>query len=173
MLKRGASTRKTVVSCQWSVISNCHHPNGLFSGHRDFDSLLLREVFGFVVACVDVAGYAYAGVVGEDALNALRHLVGAVGDSDLPGMLRVADAHASAVMNRNPRRAAGGAEQRIEQRPVGDGVAAVFHGFGLAKGRGDGTAVEMVASHDDGRLELALLHQVVHGEAEFGALAVP
>ena len=30
----------------------------------------------------------------------------------------------------------------------------------------------MIAAHDDRRLQLAVLHHVVHGQAEFGALAV-
>ena len=43
--------------------------------------------------------------------------------SDHPGVDRVADADAAAVMERDPAGAAGGVEQGVEQRPVGDGVA--------------------------------------------------
>ena len=96
----------------------------------------------------------------------------AVGDGHLSGVLRVADAHAAAVVNRHPRRAARGVQQRVQQRPVGDGVAAVLHRFGLAEGRGDRAAVEMVAAHHDRRLELAALHQIVERQAELRALAV-
>jgi hypothetical protein len=42
-----------------------------------------------------------------------------------PRVLRVAHADAAAVMQRHPGRAAGGVEQRVEQRPVGDGIGAV------------------------------------------------
>ena len=83
----------------------CLRPELLSLGqlHRDLDSLLLGEVLGFVVAGVHVAGDADAGIVGQHALDALRHVVGAVGDGDLSGVLRVADAYASAVVDRNPR----------------------------------------------------------------------
>ena len=65
--------------------------------------------------------------------------------------------------NADPRRAAGGVEQRVEDRPVGDGVGAVAHRLGLAVGRGDRAGVEVVAADDDGRLDLAAPHQLVEG----------
>ena len=47
----------------------------------------------------------------------------AVADDHHAGVLRVAHADAAAVVERHPGRAAGGVEQRVEQRPVGDRVA--------------------------------------------------
>ena len=43
----------------------------------------------------------------------------------LAGVDRLAHADAAAVMDRDPARAAGGVEQRVQQRPVGDRVGAV------------------------------------------------
>ena len=45
------------------------------------------KVFGFVVTGVYVADNAHTGVVGEDAFDAGGHFLGAVGDSDLAGVL--------------------------------------------------------------------------------------
>ena len=49
---------------------------------------------------------------------------------------------------------------------------AVFHAFGFAEGRRDGAAVEVIAADHDRRFDLAFLHQIVHRQAELGALAV-
>ena len=52
-------------------------------------------------------------------------------------MLRKTDAYTAAVVNRNPRCAGSGVDERVEQRPVGDGVAAVEHAFRFPIGRCD------------------------------------
>ena len=57
---------------------------------------------GFRVAGVGVADDAQAGVAGEDALEAAIHFVGAIGDHDHSGVLRVADADAAAVVDGHP-----------------------------------------------------------------------
>ena len=62
---------------------------------------------------------------------------------------------AAAVVERHPRRAARHVEQRVEDRPVGDRVAAVLHRFGLAERRRHAAGVEVVAADDDRRRELA------------------
>ena len=89
------------------------------------------------IARVGVAHDAGAGVVPQHALEPPRGIVGAVGDDHHAGVLRIAHADAAAVVERDPGRADGGVEQGVEQRPVGDDVAAVLHAFGLAVGRGD------------------------------------
>ena len=89
----------------------------------------------------------------------------AVADDHHAGVLRVTHADAAAVMQRHPRRAAGGVEQRVQQRPVGDRIGAVQHRFGLAIGRRDAAGVEMVAADDDRRLQLAACHHLVEREA--------
>ena len=66
---------------------------------------------------------------------------------------------------------AGGVEQGVEQGPVADRVAAVLHRLGLAVGRGDRAAVEMVAADDDRRRDFAVPDHLVEGEAEAVALA--
>src|SRR5262249_34100318 len=57
-------------------------------------------------------------------------------------------------------------------RPVGDCVAAVFHGLGFAIGRSHRAAIQVVAADHDGRLNLAFFHQIVHGQAELGTFAI-
>ena len=65
---------------------------------------------------------AQAGVGGEDAFQAARCRGRAIRHDYLPGVLRVADAHAAAVVETHPRRAAHRVDERVEDRPVGDGV---------------------------------------------------
>ena len=66
-----------------------------------------------------------------------------------------------------------GVHERVEQRPVGDGVGAVEHRLGLAVGRGDRAAVEVVATDHEGRLHRARRHELVERHAGFVALFVP
>src|SRR5580704_16101283 len=87
-------------------------------------------------------------------------------------MLRIANAHAAAVVNGDPRGATGGVNKSVEEGPIGDGVGAVFHGFGFAIGGSDGTAVEMVASDHDGSFEITFGDEVVESQAELVAFAV-
>ncbi len=82
-------------------------------------------------------------------------------------MLRIADAHAAAIVNGDPSGAAGGVDQGVEERPIGDGVGAVLHGFRFAVRRGDRAAIQMVAADDDGRFQFTAGDQVVESQAEF------
>ena len=91
----------------------------------------------------------------------LVRLAGAVGDDHHAGVQRVADADAAAVMHRHPGGAGRGVEQRVQDRPVGDRVAAVAHAFGLAVGRGDRSGVEMIAADHDRRLDHAAPDEIV------------
>src|SRR5450759_3203926 len=59
-----------------------------------------------------------------------------------------------------------------ETEGMRDGSDAIAHAFGLAKRRGDGAGVQVVAADHDGGLQFSIAHQPVDGEAEFGALAV-
>ena len=86
-------------------------------------------------------------------------------------MLRVAHTHAAAVVQADPGRAAGDIEHRVEQRPVGYGVAAVLHGLGFAVGRGDAATVQMVATDHHRRLELAVANHLVERQAQLVAQA--
>src|SRR5207244_5834237 len=86
------------------------------------------------IAGVGVAHDPGAGVGGQHALEPPGRVGGAVGDDDHAGVERVADADAAAVVDADPRRAGRGVEQRVQHRPVGDGVGAVAHRLGLAVG---------------------------------------
>src|ERR1035437_8825421 len=159
----------------------CPHEWGRPRGHPAWkatlqpgplDAVRLGEADGLGIAGIGVANYAQAGVAGEDPFQAAIHLCRAVGHHDHAGMLRVADADAAAIVDAYPGGAGGGVHQGVEQRPIGDGVRAVAHAFGLAKRRGDGAGVQVVAADHDGGLQFSIAHQPVDGEAEFGALAV-
>ena len=100
--------------------------------HRQLQPLLLRAFDGFGVAGIGVAHDARAGVVPQHAGDAGVGFFRAIADDHEAGVLRVAHADAAAVMERNPGRAAGGAEQRVEQRPVGHRIAAILHRLRLA-----------------------------------------
>ena len=99
-------------------------------------------------------------------------LARAVGDDHHAGVQRVADADAAAVVHRHPGRAGRGVQQGVQQRPVGDRVAAVAHAFGLAVGRRHRAGVEVIAADDDRRRDTTLAHQLVEPQPEARALAV-
>src|ERR1044072_8851841 len=138
---------------------------------RNLQALRARRLFGLFVVRIHLARDAEAGVVGEHAVETLRRFRCAVGDRDLTGVERVADADTAAVMERDPRGSARRVEERVQDRPVGDGVRAVAHAFGLAEGRSDRARVEVVAADGDGRLEFATTDEFVDGLAHLRALA--
>ena len=88
-------------------------------------------------------------------------------------MLRIPHANTAAVVQADPSGAAGGVEQRVEQRPVADRITAVPHGFGLAVGGGDRAAVEVVAANHDGCLEFTGANHLVEGQARDVAFTQP
>ena len=90
----------------------------------------------------------------------------------MPGVDRVADADAAAVVDAHPRRAGGDVQERVEDRPVGDRVGAVAHRLGLAVRRGDRARVEVVAADHDRRLDVALPDELVDREPGARAVAV-
>ena len=114
-----------------------------------------RRVLRLRVAGVEVTHDARAGVGREHALEPLGSLVGAVRDDDHPGVDRVADPDAAAVVDAHPGRARGDVDERVQDRPVGDRVRAVAHRLGLAVRRGDRAGIEVVAADHDRRLDRA------------------
>ena len=98
--------------------------------------------------------------------------IGAVGDGDLACVNGAADADSAAVVNRHPRRAGRGVDQRVEQWPVGDRVGAVEHRLGLAVRRGDRTGVEVIAADHDRGGQFARRHHLVELQPREMALAV-
>ena len=101
------------------------------------------------------------GIAGQHAREPFIGLARAVRHDHHAGMQRIADADAAAVMDRNPGGAGRGVEQRVEDRPVGDRVAAVAHAFGLAIRRRHRSGIEMIAADHDRRLDPSLPHQLV------------
>ena len=83
------------------------------NSHRDTNTLTLCELLRFFIPGVCMARHSDSGIVVEDALDALGHEICSIRDSDLAGMLGVADAYTAAVVNRNPTGAAGGVQQGI------------------------------------------------------------
>ena len=63
------------------------------------------RVDGNVISRVCVPKHAHAGIVGENPLQPLRRLVGAICDDDDAGVNRPADTDSPAVVNRYPGRA--------------------------------------------------------------------
>ena len=96
----------------------------------------------------------------------------AIGDNDHAGVLRIANSHTAAVVDRHPGCASGRVDQCVEQCPVGDRVAAVEHSFRFPIGRRDRTGIKVVASDDNRRFDFATFHQLIHRHAEFGALSI-
>ena len=94
--------------------------------------MFAREIDRARITSISVANDAHSRIAREHALEATRRCFRSVRDDDHAGMLRIADADAAAIMNRNPGRAGRGVDERIQQRPIRDRVAAVDHPFGLA-----------------------------------------
>ena len=87
-------------------------------------------------------------------------------------MLRKTDANTAAIVNRYPRRAGGSINERVEQRPVRDGIAAVEHAFGFAIGRCDRAGIEMIAADHDRRFDFTAPDQFVHRDAKLGPFPI-
>src|SRR6266704_6484922 len=84
----------------YTCICDCTSTSALdFFSHGNLNSLLLGEIDGLFVASVHMARHANSGIVGQHALDALRHGVAAVGYDDLSSVLRVPDTHSATVVN--------------------------------------------------------------------------
>src|SRR6185369_1706727 len=125
-----------------------------------------RALLCFVVARVYVTDHTHTRVGRQDALDALRHHVSAVGNGDLPSVQRITDANATSVVDRHPRSSCCSVDERVKDWPVGDRVAAILHAFGFAEWGSDRTAVEVIAPDDNRSLDLSLLDVVIDSEAE-------
>src|SRR5262245_8641426 len=117
-----------------------------FGSHRQLDPLLLRRLDCDLVARVRMTRDANAGIVRQHPLETYAHLRRPVGHDHLTRMQRVSDAHATTVMERHPRGTTRGVEQRIQNRPIGDGVRAIPHRFRFPKWRRDAPRIEMIAT---------------------------
>jgi hypothetical protein len=114
--------------------------NVLVSGsrrHREVDLAFGSKLDRLRITGVYVTKHAHSRIARENAFESSLGIFGAVRDDNHAGMLRKTDAHAAAVVDRNPRCAARGVDERVEQRPVGNCVAAVEHAFRFAIGGRD------------------------------------
>ena len=146
--------------------------DGRAGAHRDRDAALVGHFDRPVVAGVDVADHAHARIVGEHPLELLGGEVGAVGDADLAGVDRAADADAAAVVDAHPGGARARVDEAVEERPVGDRVRPVDHRLGLAVGRGDRARVEVIAADHDRRLQFTGTHHLIEAQPEAVSLPV-
>lgn len=123
-------------------------PRGLVE-HRHPDVVLETGDDGLRVAGVRVADDAGGRVVREHADGSLE--AGRVGRDHeaLTGMDGQADAHAAAVVHAGPGGPARDGDERVQDGPVRDCIAAVHHALGLTSGGRDRAAVEVVAADPD------------------------
>ncbi len=137
--------------------------------HRYGDAPFVGHPAGLFVTSVDVADDAHPGVVREHAGQLLRRQRRTVGHADLAGVDGPANPDAAAVVDGDPRGPAGRVQQRIEQRPVGNGIRPVEHLLGFTVRRGHRTAVEVVAADHDRGFQAPVRHHLV--EAQTGPVA--
>ena len=83
--------------------------------------MLTGAVDSDIVTGVGVTHDPGSRVIVQDAGNALGGFVGAVADDHHAGVLGEAHTDTAAVVQGN-RGAAGGIQQRVQQRPVGNGI---------------------------------------------------
>src|SRR3990167_5112592 len=90
--------------------------------HGQVQALFPRAVTGDLVARIGMPHHAGARVVPKYARQAPVGRLGPVGHDDHAAVLAVAHAHAAAMVQRHPGRAAGDIQHRIQQGPVRHGV---------------------------------------------------
>src|SRR5258705_13985557 len=104
---------------------------------------------------------ADSGIIGQHAVQPRVHFGAAVRDDHLSGMERVSDSDSAAMMERNPTRSGSGVEERIQDGPIRDRIAAVFHRFRLTERRRDRSAIQMVAPDSERRFESSRANQMI------------
>ena len=119
-----------------------------------------------------MAEHAHAGIGRQYTLQAESGFTGAICHYHHAGMLGIADAHASTIVDADPGGARRRVHQRVQQRPIGDRIRAVQHALGLTIRRGDRSGVKMVAANHDRRRNFAGTHQLVHRQTQLRPLAV-
>src|ERR1043165_1170115 len=139
---------------------------------RNFNVLFARGVFSLFISGVDVSRDAETGIVRQHAIQSLRCFFSSIRNGHLTSMQRIANAHTTTMMKRNPTRAARRVEQSIQYGPIGHRVRSVLHSFSLAKRRRHRPRVEMIAPDRDRRFEIATLHEIVDRLAHLSPFAV-
>jgi len=87
---------------------------------------------GDLISRVGVSDDAHAWVRGQDSFQPESCLGSSIRYNDLSRMLGISHAHAATMMEGNPCRAADRVDHRVEDRPIGDRIRSIFHGFSLA-----------------------------------------
>src|SRR6202522_2109409 len=111
---------------------------------------------GQFVSGVGMPNHTHGRIIVQTHPQTFLGLITAIGDCNETRMLTVPHADAAAVMKAHPSGSAGDAGREVEQRPIGDGIRAIEHSFGLAKGTCDGTCIEMIPADHDWRAEAAI-----------------
>src|SRR5690242_13560503 len=125
--------------------------------HTQFARILNR----LLIPRIRMANDSHPGIVGQHSLEPFLSRFRAVCDDHHAGMDRHADAHAAAVMYADPAGASYSIEQSIEDGPISDCVASVFHFLRLAVRGCDRSAIEMVTADDDRSRDLTLRDKVI------------
>ncbi len=141
-------------------------------GHRDPNAALAGDLERSLVARIGMADDAHPRIGRQHPLQAGGGRIGPVGHDDHPRVQRVPDAHATAVVDADPGRPRGRVQERVQDRPVGDGIGPVEHALGLAVGAGDAPRVEVVPPDDDRRGQLPGAHHLVDPQPRLRPLAV-
>src|SRR5207237_8662002 len=84
----------------------------------------------------------------------------------------VPDANPTAVVDGDPAGPGSGVEERVQDGPVGDGIATIPHRLGLAIGGRDRAGIEMIPPDDDRGPQLTGPDQFVETQPDLCALAV-
>src|SRR5579863_668344 len=104
--------------------------------HRPLNSMLFRKAHSLAVSGIRMADHPHPRIGRKYALQASFAFVAAIGYHNHPRMLRITDAYATTIMNRNPGSTRGRVHQSVQERPIGDRVRTIEHGFSFPKGRG-------------------------------------
>src|SRR5262245_42365970 len=115
----------------------------------------------FWITGVGVARHPQSRVSGEDTLQTARRLGCAIGHDHLPGMDAIANPYPTTVVNAHPGGPAHRIDEGVEQRPVGNGVGAIAHGFGLAVWARHRAAIQVVTANDNGCFNTSLGYHIV------------
>ena len=126
----------------------------------------MRTIDRDVISRIGMSHNAAGRIVPQYSFDSFVSFGRAVANDHETGVLRVAHTDTAAMMKRHPGRAACRTEQRIEQRPVRNGVTAIFHAFGFAIRTRDRAAVQMVAADNDRRFQLTIADHFVESEPE-------
>src|SRR5690554_1369991 len=127
---------------------------------------------GLFITSINMAHDACARITGQHSLQPFFGCVAAIGYHHHTGVDGVSHPYTATMMHRNPAGSVDGINEGIKNGPIGNGIAAILHGFSLPVGGGHRTTVQMIAANDNESLNLSLPHQLVDGQAKFNPFAI-